>query len=212
MGNTGAVSNYSYLVLEAEHFHGSVRLRQASRQRFRLTISLQARGLAARSDSERNQECAGCEHARHAPHQTSFTTRNSTNASLMLQETVAESGAEVAVVTRINEQNGNKDLSGFGTPSMSPTCWASLWQRKSARWTNETDGLRLCRPELSTNGAPGQKGCGPGVQASQRALGLQRSRSSRPLAKSPECVQLSGEVSRCLVRDLRALLSSRKRW
>src|ERR1700746_2780438 len=116
MWNTRAVSNYSYLVLEAEHFDGSVRLRQPSRQRFRLTIRLQARGLAARSDSERNQECAGCEHARYPPHQTSFTTRNSTNASLMPQETVAESVAAVAVVTLIKAQNDKKDSSGFGTP------------------------------------------------------------------------------------------------
>src|SRR5438034_8005714 len=87
MWNTAVVSNYSYLVLEAEYSDGSFRLRQALQQRFRLTISLQARGFAARSESNRDQEYASCEHARHPPHQTSFTTRNSRNASLVLKET-----------------------------------------------------------------------------------------------------------------------------
>src|SRR5205807_5063534 len=85
MWNTAVVSNYSYLVLEAEYSDGSFRLRQALQQRFRLTISLQARGFAARSESNRDQEYASCEHARHPPHQTSFTTRNSRNASLVLR-------------------------------------------------------------------------------------------------------------------------------
>src|SRR5215472_800399 len=110
MWNTRAVSNDSYLVLEAEHFDGSVRLRQP-RQRFRLSIRLQARGLAARSDSD--QKCAGCEHARHPPHQTSFAARNSTNASLMLQETVAESGAQVGSSVRLRRRMQRKTYQYF---------------------------------------------------------------------------------------------------
>src|SRR5438876_4841484 len=70
MWNTAVVSNYSYLVLEAEYSDGSFRLRQALQQRFRLTISLQARGFAARSESNRDQEYASCEHARHPPHRS----------------------------------------------------------------------------------------------------------------------------------------------